>query len=112
MFGPTRFLWNTIGLFREEMSYCNPVYPHSFPDPFVLKVAGEYWGYCTGFQPDGNAFGIIHSIDLVHWDYIGSALEPIAGNHPCYWAPEVVESGEWKTDNDPIFRFLMYYSVG
>jgi len=86
------------------MSYRNPVYPHSFPDPFILKVADEYWGYCTGFQPDGGAFGVIHSTDLVHWEYVGSAMRPIEGDHPCYWAPEVTA--------EPDGSLLLYYSVG
>ena len=81
----------------------NPVYPHSFSDPFILKFRGEYWGYSTGFQPDNNVFGILHSKDLVHWAPIGSAMEPIEGGHTCYWAPEVIyDEGS----------FLMYYSVG
>ncbi|HEY9422367.1 MAG TPA: glycoside hydrolase family 43 protein, partial [Thermoanaerobaculia bacterium] len=84
-------------------SYLNPVYPHSFPDPFVLKHQGEYWGYCTGFWDDGRAFGIMRSPDLVHWQPLAGALEPLPGGHTCYWAPEVsYEAG----------RFYLYYSVG
>jgi arabinan endo-1,5-alpha-L-arabinosidase len=71
------------------VTYTNPVYPCSFPDPFVLKHRGEYWAYCTGLQRDGRAFGVIHSRDLVHWEERPGALEPLPGNHPCYWAPEV-----------------------
>lgn len=83
--------------------YQNPVYPHSFPDPFVLKHKGEYWAYCTGFWQDGRAFGILRSRDLVHWQEMPGALEPLPGNHPCYWAPEVT-----LLDG----RFHLYYSVG
>ncbi|HEY4596355.1 MAG TPA: glycoside hydrolase family 43 protein [Thermoanaerobaculia bacterium] len=85
------------------MTYTNPVYPHSFPDPFVLEHRGEYWGYCTGLQRDGRAFGVIHSRDLVHWEERPGALEPLPGNHPCYWAPEVAFFED---------RFHLYYSVG
>lgn len=84
-------------------TYLNPVYPHSFPDPFVLKFRGEYWGYCTGFWNDGRAFGILHSRDLVSWKEMPGAMEPLSGGHTCYWAPEV-------TYNDG--RFYLYYSVG
>ncbi|HEV2705122.1 MAG TPA: glycoside hydrolase family 43 protein [Pyrinomonadaceae bacterium] len=87
----------------RQATYLNPVYDRDFPDPYVLKFAGEYWAYCTGLRTDGRAFGILHSRDLVNWREVGTALEPLPGNHPCYWAPEVVhEQG----------RFLMYYSVG
>jgi GH43 family beta-xylosidase len=86
-----------------EPSYRNPVYPRSFPDPFVLKFRGEYWGYCTGVWHDDRVFGVIHSRDLVHWEDRAGALEPLPGNHPCYWAPEVA-----YLDG----RFHLYYSVG
>jgi beta-xylosidase len=110
------FTWNGIRLFLGEksvlyssdrttrMPYRNPVYPHDFPDPFVMKHRDKFWGYCTGFQPDGGVFGIIHSKNLTHWEYIGSAMQPLAGNHPCYWAPEVTQ--------EPDGSFLLYYSVG
>ncbi|HKI02290.1 MAG TPA: glycoside hydrolase family 43 protein [Thermoanaerobaculia bacterium] len=83
--------------------YQNPVYPQSFPDPFVLKFRGEYWGYCTGFWHDGRAFGIARSRDLVEWQPLAGALEPLPGGHTCYWAPEVVYDAG---------RFHLYYSVG
>ena len=31
----------------SETTYLNPVYGRDFPDPFILKHAGEYWAYCT-----------------------------------------------------------------
>lgn len=84
-------------------TYLNPVYGRDFPDPFILKHAGEYWAYSTGFWRDDRAFGVLHSRDLVHWRELEGALAPLPGEHPCYWAPEVTyENG----------RFLMYYSVG
>ena len=49
-------------------SYTNPVYPGAFPDPFVLKFQGEYWGYCTGIWHDGREFGVMRSRDLVCWE--------------------------------------------
>ncbi|MFL6236458.1 MAG: glycoside hydrolase family 43 protein [Thermoanaerobaculia bacterium] len=85
------------------MTYTNPVYPHSSPDPFVLKHRGEYWGYCTGLWRDGRAFGVIQSRDLVHWREMPGAMEPLPGGYPCYWAPEVAFFEE---------RFYLYYSVG
>ena len=57
------------------MTYTNPVHPSSCPDPFVLKYAGAYWCYVTGVEPDGRAFGVRHSPDLVHWTDVGGALE-------------------------------------
>jgi GH43 family beta-xylosidase len=91
------------GATNNAATYLNPVYGRDFPDPFILKCGGEYWAYCTGFWRDGRAFGVLHSPDLINWRELDGALAPLPGEHPCYWAPEVVyENG----------RFLMYYSVG
>jgi GH43 family beta-xylosidase len=84
-------------------TYLNPVHARDFPDPFVLKFAGEYFAYCTGFWRDGRCFGVMRSRDLVHWEELAGALAPLPGGHPCYWAPEV-----YYRDG----KFLMYYSVG
>jgi GH43 family beta-xylosidase len=84
-------------------TYVNPVYPDNFPDPFVLKWCGEYWAYCTGQWRDGRCFGVLRSRDLVRWTEVGGALEPLPGNLPNYWAPEVSYYGG---------RFYMYYSAG
>lgn len=84
-------------------TYTNPVYPHSFPDPFVLKFRGEYFAYATGYAPDGNVCEILHSPDLVDWRGIGSAMPPLSPSPPFYWAPEVTY------DNG---KFYLYYSTG
>ena len=83
--------------------YLNPVYSKSFPDPFVLKLGGDYYAYCTGFASDGTVFGVLHSRDLVSWTEVGGAMEPLENSPPYYWAPEVTY------DNG---KFYLYYSVG
>ncbi|HVG29597.1 MAG TPA: glycoside hydrolase family 43 protein [Pyrinomonadaceae bacterium] len=87
----------------RSKTYINPVHARDFPDPFVLKFAGEYFAYCTGFWRDGRAFGVMRSRDLVAWEELAGALAPLPGEHPCYWAPEV----SYRAG-----KFLMYYSVG
>ncbi|MEP6703944.1 MAG: glycoside hydrolase family 43 protein [Acidobacteriota bacterium] len=84
-------------------TYLNPVYPKSFPDPFVLKFGGEYFGYCTGFAGDGKVFSMIRSRDLVNWTELGGAMAPLKESAPFYWAPEIAY------DNG---QFYLYYSVG
>lgn len=85
-------------------SYTNPVYDRSFPDPFVLKFGDAFYGYATGFSPDGNLiFPVIRSFDLVHWENVGTAMEPIQARPQFYWAPEVTYSDG---------RFFLYYSCG
>jgi GH43 family beta-xylosidase len=85
------------------MTYLNPVYRGSFPDPFVLKYCGEYWAYCTGVWRDGRWFGVLRSRDLVSWEELGGALEPLPGLWPCQWAPELICAEG---------RFFLYYSLG
>jgi GH43 family beta-xylosidase len=84
-------------------SFSNPVYSHNFADPFVLKHRGVYWAYCTGTWADGRWFGVLRSLDLSSWEEVGGALEPLAGNWPCQWAPEVSYHNG---------RFYLYYSLG
>jgi len=84
-------------------NYLNPVYPRSFPDPFVLKFRGEYYAYCTDFWHDGRVFGVLRSRDLVNWTEIGGAMEKLDNDAPFYWAPEVTYANG---------KFYLYYSVG
>lgn len=85
------------------MTYTNPVFAKSFPDPFVLKFQDEYFAYCTGFAENGDVFGVMRSRDLVTWEEVGGAMKPLRDSPPFYWAPEVTY------DNG---KFYLYYSVG
>ncbi len=84
-------------------TFVNPVYPRSFPDPFVLKFRGEYFAYCTDFWHDGRVFGVLRSRDLVNWTEVGGALEKLNNDAPFYWAPEVTYANG---------KFYLYYSIG
>ena len=84
-------------------TYLNPVYPRSFPDPFILKFRGEYFAYCTDFWRDGRVFGVLRSRDLVNWTEIGGAMRRLETDAPFYWAPEVTYAEG---------KFYLYYSVG
>jgi len=87
----------------RELTYTNPVYPHSFADPFVLRTADGYWAYGTGpAAADGRQFPVLHSADLVQWQLAGHALAPVPGGSPTsYWAPEVAHRNG---------RYYLYYS--
>jgi GH43 family beta-xylosidase len=84
-------------------TYTNPVYPRSFPDPFILKFCNEYFAYGTGIWTDGKVFGVLRSSDLVHWTEVGGAMDQLDHRPPFYWAPEVTYSNG---------KFYLYYSVG
>lgn len=81
----------------------NPVYPVSFPDPFVLEHDGLYYAYSTGVAEDGRVFAAAVSEDLVAWRPLGGVMPRLDRDSPHYWAPEVAY------DNG---RFYLYYSVG
>ena len=86
-----------------QLHYKNPVYPFSFPDPYVLKHNGEFFAYCTGHWSDGLVFGVLQSHDLIEWSPVGGAMTPLDNSAPFYWAPEITY------DNG---TFYLYYSVG
>ena len=70
-----------------QPTYTNPVYPHDFPDPFILGYRGRFYAYAT--QSRGFGFQVMESPDLVHWEHKGTALQvPWSKQH--YWAPEVI----------------------
>lgn len=70
------------------MKYKNPVYDQYFADPFVLHHDGQYYAYGTGPRsPEGRAFPVLQSTNLVDWDDRGWALTPSDGDD--FWAPEV-----------------------
>ncbi|HEY8668035.1 MAG TPA: glycoside hydrolase family 43 protein [Tepidisphaeraceae bacterium] len=88
----------------RQITYRNPVYPHYFADPFVLKVGGEYFAYGTApAAENGMQFPVLRSRDLSRWEYVAHALRPLENPRAfTYWAPEVAQKDG---------RFLLYYSA-
>ena len=84
------------------LTYTNPVYPHYFADPFVLRHEGFYYAYGTApSSADGWQFPVLRSSNLADWELHGWALSPLAGAN-AFWAPEVaVHEGV----------FYLYYSA-
>src|SRR5947209_18667488 len=88
---------------RSRMSrpYRNPVHRGYFADPFVLPVDGGYLAVGTGRRVDGRPFEMLRSADLVQWESVGGALEPLSPELADrlggdYWAPEIAqEHGRW-----------------
>jgi beta-xylosidase len=86
------------------VTYANPVFPHDFADPFVLRTRDAYYAYGTAAPgPDGRMFPVLHSTDLVNWTPIGGALTPLTEPRGfSYWAPEVAENNG---------RYFLFYSA-
>ena len=85
-------------------TYRNPIYPHDFADPFVLKASEGYFAYGTAAPgPDGRVFPILRSDDLLRWQRLPGALEPLKDLAAfAYWAPEVIEQAG---------RYYLFYSA-
>lgn len=91
------------------LRYRNPVWNGYLADPFVLKSGAYYYAYGTGShegagrQHDGRVFPVLRSPDLVRWEHLGGALEPLSDSLTvAYWAPEVAERNG---------RFYLYYAA-
>jgi len=92
------------------VSYENPVYGSSFPDPGSLRdSATDYYAYATG-----SGFPIIKSADLVHWEQIGKALSSrpswvvqSGDSHP--WAPSMLRSPKSCPGTTSPGCYFMYY---
>ncbi|MDX2137535.1 MAG: glycoside hydrolase family 43 protein [Chloroflexota bacterium] len=83
------------------MIYTNPVYPHNFADPFVLRHEEMYYAYGTAQTEDARVLPVLSSPDLSRWDWHGGALVPPTGAVE-FWAPEVAFAEG---------VFYMYYSA-
>jgi beta-xylosidase len=93
--------------------WTNPVWPGYCADPHVIRHEGIYYAYGTHFHvaetpgifvpsPSEKRFVVLRSRDLVSWEYLGGALEPLPDEpSPEYWAPEVTFAHG---------KFWMYYS--
>lgn len=80
------------------LSYTNPVWPHYFADPFVLRWRDTYYAYGTGPTREPASatgaciFAVLRSPDLIHWARVGAALIPASDEADnAFWAPEVAE---------------------
>lgn len=96
----------TASTTTSSITYTNPVYNKSMPDPSVIQHNGYYYAYGTGGvqKQNGRIFKVLRSKDLVNWEELGGALTPPSpGKHFNYWAPEVT-----RADG----KFYLYYSKG
>jgi beta-xylosidase len=90
---------------QGALNYKNPVFAEDFPDPFILRVGDDYYGYATNAGPMN--IQIIHSTDLIHWTRAGKngdALPQLpqwaAAGQFLTWAPSVLQQGD---------TFILYY---
>lgn len=79
----------TIAAQTPVQTYKNPVIPHDFPDPSVIRVGEDY--YAAGTTSDlAPSYPVYHSRDLVNWERIGAIFnDPPAWIQGDCWAPEL-----------------------
>lgn len=86
----------------NSRTFTNPVYPHDFPDPFVLRVGKVNYAYAT----NSGQYNVqeIHSRDLVHWGGLTDALPaPPRWVSSDVWAPAVQRLPDGK--------YALYYAA-
>ncbi len=86
-------------------TFANPIRGIALGDPFVLRWRGRFYLYGTNDGPplaDGRTIPVYRSDDLLHWEPLGGALEPMEPGSD-HWAPEVLAFGG---------RFFMVVSFG
>ncbi|MDB5351503.1 MAG: glycoside hydrolase [Planctomycetota bacterium] len=70
----------------------NPLEGIALGDPFVLRHRGRFYLYGTNDGPplaDGREIPVFRSDDMIHWEPLGGALEPMDRSAD-HWAPEVL----------------------
>ncbi|MEA2630877.1 MAG: hypothetical protein QOE66_1096 [Chloroflexota bacterium] len=85
--------------------FTNPLDGVILGDPFILRHRGRFYLYGTNdgpALPDGRAIPVYRSDDLIHWEFLGGALEA-RDTSAEHWAPEVLA---WNG------RFFMVVSFG
>lgn len=80
----------------------NPAWLGYCADPHVIKHQGTYYAYGTSGGGGEKKITLLRSRDLLSWESLGGALEPVPGvTSDEYWAPEVAHARG---------KFWMYYS--
>ena len=79
-------------------TYENPIVWSDFPDPDVIRVGNDFYLVTTSmyFMPGAP---ILHSTDLVHWEYYASGVETIDANDACFnlQGCNQLAKGQWAT---------------
>ena len=66
---------------QGDGTYINPILPGDFSDPDVIRVGTDYYLITSSFQYSPG-MAIMHSKDLVNWQYIGHCIPNIAKIEP------------------------------
>ncbi|MEQ9288030.1 MAG: family 43 glycosylhydrolase [Cyclobacteriaceae bacterium] len=93
---------------EQNEFYTNPIMPGNWSDPGIIKVGDDYYSMCSSneWQP---GVPIVHSKDLVNWEYIGHAFL----ENPLLNAGETFR-GVWGGEmayNPNTCQFLIYVPI-
>lgn len=93
---------------KQDKYYSNPIVSGNWSDPGIIRVGEDYYAMCSSneWQP---GVPIIHSKDLIHWEYIGNAFL----ENPMLNTGETLR-GVWGGEiafNPNTKRFLIYVPI-
>mgnify|MGYP001550248468 FL=1 len=72
-------------------TFTNPPLYADFPDPDIIRVGGDFYFVTTTFV-NSPGVTILHSRDLVNWEYISHVVQRLDGN-PKY---DLTDGGEYR----------------
>lgn len=66
---------------QADGTYCNPILPGDYSDPDVIRVGEDYYLITSTFQLSPG-MAIMHSRDLVNWQFIGHCIPDLTQISP------------------------------
>ena len=92
------YYYDDVNLYDElgnQVYYKNPVTSHDFPDPTIIRCDdGYFYVFSTSIRYDGDKVHLpmMRSVDLVNWEFMGSALSEdlrLDSDITALWAPDI-----------------------
>lgn len=63
---------------KGDGTFTNPPLYADFPDPDIIRVVNDFYFATTTFM-NVPGLAILHSLDLVNWEYVSHVIGPLEG---------------------------------